>query len=386
MMMNIYISVKNNKNKNYYLLLFFLAIVCFPNNSALGILNRAFVYARYSIAIICLILFIKNKLYRVKFLIPLYLLFGWCTFTTLINGCPFVTYIKYFTPFFASAVLTYLLIKIDIVRAYSDIATILAIILILQFLTFLFNPFGYITEGGYRLNYLLGNRVSINKILFFAIYFSVSNIKISKKSGILKTIIVLFTGLIFVFGEKVSTSIVGTFIYTFIFIFSRIIKSKRMWRNIVILIIVLAISFAFIGNMEYFQYLLVDILDEGMTMSGRTLIWEQAINNLHGIHWLIGNGYGNDYQFYLRNVWASGKAHNQYLSTIFNYGLIGLFFYIILYNYQFRSAINESKKININLLSCLITMLIIQIPASTYDMVYFYIFYIASCYAPLLEK
>ena len=31
-------------------------------------------------------------------------------------------------------------------------------------------------------------------------------------------------------------------------------------------------------------------------------------------------------------------------------------------------------------------MLIIQIPASTYDMVYFYVFYIASCYAPLLEK
>jgi len=362
----------------YSFLFILLFILCIPYNAAFGVLNTFVRITSAFSAAICLYYILRDEYYTDGSLMLLIGLLFWEILTTAINtGSVYLILVRNL-PLFSTACLAYILIKGKGQRAIEGISTMFMLIMILQYISYITHFLGLSGDQAIvnRYNYYLGIRVNINKIILFSIFLALWNVKVDRFKGLIKLAIVLFTGIVFIIGESVSTSIAGVFIYAIMLIFPHIIRSKRVWRSIMIFFVAGVILFAFIGRSAYFNRIITDLLDESITMSGRTQLWEQAIKNITGITWLIGRGYGNGLYFSLGSAFKTTMAHNQYLSTILNYGLIGMFFFVMLYIKQIRYSVQDN--INHNLLASIVAMLLIQIPASTDDMVYFYIFYIVS--------
>jgi len=366
----------------YYVLFFLLSILCIPNNFVFGLFNTMLKWIPVVFFPFCLFVFFSKKLYKKRFLLPFCVLLIWQTFSTVINFTGITGIVARNAKFFSAVIITTELFDKNPKKTTKNIATIFTLIMVVQYISFITHIFGYSYDQSIDniYNYFLGIRVNINKIILFAFFFSIWNILLNPLSGTIKTVIVLFTGLSFVFGEHVSTSIIGVFIYAAVLLMFVFIRNKRMWHGVIILTVVSVVSFAFIRRTEYFERLLIDLLNESLTLNGRVDLWEQAINNLHGLKWIIGNGYENNYLFFLGNSFRTNLTHNQYLQYIFNYGFVGLALYVYMCYFQAHKATNKNEFVNANLIACLLSMLVIQVPATTDDMVYYYIFYAASMY------
>lgn len=353
-----------------------LCILCIPSNVAFGSLNTIVNCASYIGVVWCLILMRDIQIERK--MIPIIIFLLWEIVTTFINYTGFLGIVQINTKFLLVIFLVSTMIKYNPEKVIKYISTLFVIIMIVQYVSLVTHAFGFSGDQAFvnRYNYFLGIRVNINKIILFAIFMVLTYITINRIAGLIKTIIVCYTGIVFIIVEDVSTSIMGVALYTMILIISLIIKNEKMWRNLLVFFFLVAIGFAFLGSTQAFRYLLEDILNEGLTMNGRTLLWEQAINNIHGVHWIIGNGYGHNYLFSIGSF-AVHSAHNQYLSTLFNYGIVGLALYFSMcYNQIAQIKYIKNTFLRNNLAAVLVSLFIIQIPASTADMTYYYIFYV----------
>lgn len=370
----------------YSIIIVILCVLCIPYNFAFGFINTIVTVVAGLSALYSFLYIIYGRYYRDQNMMYLWLLLLWECLATVINATDVIEIIKRSSAFFSVSVLTYLLIKKNNKNAIISISTIFTIIMLLQFLTYVTHVLGYSEDQSIDniYNYFLGIRVNINKIILFSFFFTIWNYKLNPQTGIIKLIIVVTTGLCFVIGEGVSTSLVGVALYGTIFLISRIIKEKRIWKVVIFVLFCIVVGFAFVrklGHIQLFQYILVDLLNETTSFNGRFSLWEQTINNIRGIHWLIGNGYGNRFIFTLGIGFRTNLPHNQYLEILFNYGVVGAVFYILMLSSQVKVAVNRGYEMNVNLLACIISTLIINVPAHTADMVYFYIFYTASLFA-----
>ena len=370
------------KKTNYLFNLILLFILCIPGNEAFGVFNTCLKLVTYGAFCWSLLNFVCMKLFREKTLVLMSAFLLWEVFSSILNRTQVAGCIENIIPFFTAAILFFLLFRSNPSGALSDISSIFAIIMLGQYISLKTHMLGTIWDQKRVVyNYLLGYRVNINKIIIFAICICVHNIVVN--GGMIsyaKLLVTLFSGIDFVLEEGVATSVLGLVIYGMVILFSLVIRSKKIWRNTLIAIIVIVFTFAFIGNTSYFQVVLVDFLKKDLTLNGRTFLWQQAIRELNGLHWIIGNGYGHGYVFRLGNDFAVNATHNQYLTTIFNYGLIGLFLYALMEFNMIKKTITGDQTIDPNILGSIIALLIMQIPASTIERVYFYIFYVFCCY------
>ena len=316
---------------------------------------------------------------------PLYLLFIWQIVTTLLNSGDIRSVLGNIVTFFAASILTMDLIRMNPRHALKDLVTLFTGIMILQYISFITHFMGYSGDQGYvnRFNYFLGIRVNISSFFFFAICLSLLYAQISYISGWVKAGLIIFMGIHFIISEFVSTAIVGVVIYALILLGARSIRSRKILKFLIIMLLCSAILFAFIGRTESFQYFLVDLLGESISISGRTTLWKQAIQGMNGVHLFIGHGMGLSI-FQIGRAFQSYSAHNQYLNILYYYGLPGIILYIMLTINQIRAALYNKRKIDFNILACIITVLICQVATTIYEMPFFYIFYIVSCYSNLI--
>ncbi len=372
------------KHLIYYILLFF---ICIPGNSkfpmAFLVFQMAVTYIGFFVA---MIFFFRFKYYRRKNLLPLIIWFIWMVAATLLNGTDFFGVIKdIIIPFFSTAILAVYLFDNDKENAISVITWMLTLFMLIQIFSMVTHCFGTrFTQGRYSNVYFLGIRVNINKLFPFAVFFGLINYRFGKRRSPLCLIISAVSGLWFAMAEKVSTSILGAFIIVIVLIASRLIRSEHAWRNMAILAICVGALFAFFytGTDAFSEMVFNDSLGEDITLSGRTRIWEQAIADMKGIHWIIGNGYGHSFLFRL-NVFASNLTHNQYLEIIFDYGLIGLGIHIWCYVWQFKAVrLAGNKNASRIFIAVFIALVFMQIPASVNDKSFYYVFYIATLYMP----
>lgn len=192
--------------------------------------------------------------------------------------------------------------------------------------------------------YFIGDKFTISYLHIFAyglFYYYQNNT--SLKNKIIHYIILLLS---FIISIKIecSTGLIGSLIIMLLLhkkrLFQRtIIKGNKM---IFYVIIFTTLSFFFIEltKFSFIQYLIVDILNEDLTLTGRTRIYLILLDAITQKPWF---GWGQDHgMWFLGYYYNTPNAQNGLFNYITDYGLIGGILFLILLNYLCRNVKNTN--------------------------------------------
>ena len=136
-----------------------------------------------------------------------------------------------------------------------------------------------------------------------------------------------------------------TFFITY-YIFMSKLNNKSNWdtiKTIIIFIFTLCVSYLIINFIS--KYINIEILNKMMNIeedggSGRMNLWMQVINALKNsniITLIFGHGFNSVYY----EIGMHLSAHNDFLEIIYDYGILGLFIYLII----FMQLISKGKRL-----------------------------------------
>lgn len=379
------ISKKKEKKLLVFLSIVFLFCICFPrNNGAFPLLCRALRYIDVFVFVFSTFLFFYANIYGKAWYTPLVLLFIWMIICTLAMDPNDI--VEAFTQVFRMAsvfILSEFLMQINVKRGFIWLSRIWALFLIVQWISYITKCFGYTETSNTASisNYFFGIRVEINEYIIYSIAFILFSIQFVGFFEKLYYIFSIAVGTCFVFSESVSTSILAIVIFGVIMICSSFIKKSKIWKLLLILVVIFAVLFAYLQNTEGFAWLLEGVLKEDISLNGRTLLWNQAIEQSRGIHLIFGYGFIPEFKLFLSSGFSVNHPHNQYLQFIYNFGLPGL----ILYLFMVYKMINNISKINNGFLksvhiACLVSTTIMCISSRNYMYLTAQIYYVLSNY------
>lgn len=149
-----------------------------------------------------------------------------------------------------------------------------------------------------------------------------------KKSPI--NIAMIFISVALTFYVWSATSIMGMVLFIFLFVFRNKLPSK-IYNPYFCLIIFAALNvlIVFFRIQNLFSWIIVDVLGKDITFTGRTQIWDIAINLIKKKPFF---GYGETDIIYIEHTWGSYyklMAHNHFLDIMILGGVVSLICYII---------------------------------------------------------
>ena len=378
--------LRNVKLKLNYLLLFFylLPVYVLP-----GIVVTLVKLVRYAGFLWAALLYIENGYYKNKALGLILLLLGSMTVSTIVNRNGYSILLSLIYNIFSASVLTMYIVRTDRYRGIANITAMLSILLIGQALTFLKGGFGELLDSNRMVNtlYLFGIRVEFNNIYIFAVSLILIMWFLWGKSHRLLWVAGIASGVLFIVGEWVSTAIMTTLVLCAVFVVRRFIKNMTLWKLGAVAAIGVIMAFYIKGtNASMLKELIENVLKKDMTFSGRTYIWEQAIDYMKGWHWIFGYGLNSGKLFHLVNGWTADTAHSQYLNLMFYFGVPALLIYVAMIMSQFKWATRlkheKSKRI---ITATLIAVIVMGISTTTFRSVYMYVYYTVVCLMPEVE-
>lgn len=200
-------------------------------------------------------------------------------------------------------------------------------------------------------NYFLGNKfqVSYTHIILLALYMYYTKcIKDDNIKRYTEIVLILMTVIISLY-TKCTTALVGVLIFL---ILCHTQKNKKTNAKRIIALLVISCSilliFSNIINIKPIEYIIVNILHEDPTLTGRTYIYENVFTTIKS-NWLLGYGYGNSYEIMTSQV-HSPNTQNALMEYWLTTGLIGMLLLILLI-YQILK--NHGNKKNNALISCI---------------------------------
>ena len=282
----------------------------------------------------------------------------WCLVTIIWSKYPFVSfkrYIQYFT------VITVCLSVFLNVKDYKQILTVfkimLGIYLFVCVATILTIPgardrFG-IWRGVAPHKNTLGQISLIAVIFYTATFNSEKTLKARAINALL-----IFTGVVLIFGSKSSTSIVA---FVIILMFAMTVLVDKLFEPIGIRKTVsLLITFVFFLIFASIIFIVPEILEtlvsstgKDLTFTGRVDLWADIWEEVKR-HPLIGAGFQGYWVITSSKVealyeiypWLPIQAHNGYLDIINELGFIGIaLFVLLLVNYFVNLAYSKQKQI-----------------------------------------
>lgn len=172
--------------------------------------------------------------------------------------------------------------------------------------------------------YLLGNKFTVSYLhMFLAVIYKVYH-KI-KRPAHNYYVPLLCLALVVAITVQCSTTVVGVmllFVFHYIKIVYKIIPYNRI--TFILLIagsILFAFFYAYILEIPFVQYLIVDILGEDLTLTGRIYIYNAVLNVIE-LNPLWGMGIGNSYQL-LYYLFGYPNAQNGFINLFLEQGIIG---------------------------------------------------------------
>lgn len=129
-----------------------------------------------------------------------------------------------------------------------------------------------------------------------------------------------------------ATSVVAYTVLLIYLLFRKFINKLSIFNSITYLLSYFAMFFSFVifRVQKIFSVLIVDILGKSLTLSHRTIIWDNTIKWIKE-RWLLG--YGKQYETYFAYKQGDGRfnhAHNTILDVFYQGGIIGLILSIVL--------------------------------------------------------
>ena len=211
----------------------------------------------------------------------------------------------------------------NILRNYSFLYLLYAIISI-----FVDAKFHYL-YGKYGLNYLIGNKFAISYSAFMALIFFDTyreNYLEKKISAKLYGIIVFVISVFISYTTDCNTGILCCILY---FVLKKInIKRLKSSKNVLCVSIIASIVLIwfrdFILQQKITAFIVENIFNRSLDLSGRIRIYENILNIIFEHPW-IGHGYGNSYNILYNRIMAP-NTQNALLEWWFNSGICGLSF------------------------------------------------------------
>lgn len=180
--------------------------------------------------------------------------------------------------------------------------------------------------------YMLGNENHVGFTLFVGLSYQGANLFINKSKHLFSCYLALYVMSSFLVFSVTSLLGVLLFLIAFYFpYFNRFIQRKTILfiLNVFILLGVIFLTFGLtVLESENVSSLLFNYLGKNSTLTNRTLIWPQVIMDIFHSP-IFGYGFSSDDDIFMVVTpngsvkWLS--AHNQFLQTLYNSGLIGIF-------------------------------------------------------------
>ncbi len=334
-----HIYVNKNEIINYIVCLFFLTPFLQPNGMLEGFeilggiyhyINSLFRYWRFGAIFVLILMFFLKKIYPSKFSICVLIFYAYMTF---------VCFYKDVSKDDAMNNLIYvmgIILIMDVFFEHSKIYMhileyVIGVIIFLNVITvFLFPDGMYANIRGDEGNWILGYyNVHIFIILPWLIIFFICSIKRNGKlkwSAILVGVICLIG--IFVAGSK--TSSIALLVFLVAIIISVKIGKISLPGVAVVFVVSMSISYLIVilQIQTYFADFIQNTLHRDLTFTGRTVIWDAALEAFFDSP-ILGNGM----LVYMpaSSDWTTTQAHNAFLNILANGGIIGLALFVLMF-------------------------------------------------------
>ena len=358
--------------------MFVLAIHCLMPATGLRLYDMAVTYLQYATLIWPLLLFIKSPLAEKEKLLPVLLFWGLAFVSTLVNGTDMTSLLTMAFSSLTVCLLAAHLMVLEGFQGFRKICWLFMMLMTAEFVSGLIGGLTTIIDGNGRrvINYFLGQQPTANRIYLTVLTLMCLLFLTGKKIDRWVSVTGILTGTLFMFQHGVSTGKLSLYIFIGVLIMAHFIRRKQMWRNVLIVLATFALVFNLsVGAVGDFSWLFENILNEDVTLNGRTMLWHSAISQIRGWHWLLGNGYGHRFVFSIGD-WNVSTAHSQYLNILFCYGCLGLVGYFYLLYHQLKSIwLAPTPRIKRVLLASGVAVLLIGIPTTTYQSVYIFVLF-----------
>ena len=197
--------------------------------------------------------------------------------------------------------------------------------------------------------YLIGNKFEVTymHLFFSALYYQVfcTGMKVYLRQYIILVMHLVLT-LFIAIGVECSTGVLGVVLLAvFLFLYKKIRFIFRPFFAIILMLLFGAFFLLYetILAIPSVQYLIVDILNEDLTLTGRTYIYTRMLDLMDTQPWF---GYGNGTATFFTTYYIHEKltnTQNGLLNDYIDWGIIGVICLIILTYSVLRSA---SSRIN----------------------------------------
>lgn len=233
------------------------------------------------------------------------------------------------------------------------------IILIMVFTMFKYYPQGMYTDILWDHNYYFLGHDNGTFYLAFPIIIMI-NIYSLISYGKIKSWAFIFT--LLVFAAYFYTWSVVSFIMIGIILIYLLTSNLKIWTKVLKLKYIICFTILFFFGIiifkiqNYFSFIIVDILHKDLTFSGRTKIWDLAIEYIAQKPLL---GYGFENIMIRINKFGISHIHNMILQLLYQVGIIGFTFFITSIAQALKpvSNLKQNKLTNLILLSVIIFLI-----------------------------
>lgn len=196
-------------------------------------------------------------------------------------------------------------------------------------------------------NYLLGNKFQVSYIhILLPILYMYYNTLTNKKdvSNMVVSIITLLFAMFISAYTECTTGLVGTILFS-VFYLCMHKKNKKVNAKAIIIVLLISCSilliFSNIVKLKPVEYIIVNVLHEDVTLTGRTVIYENVFNVIKD-RWFLGYGYGNSYDVMSEKL-NFPNTQNALLEYWLTTGIVGMILLVIL---TYKILKNYNKNVN----------------------------------------
>lgn len=210
--------------------------------------------------------------------------------------------------------------------------------------------------------YFLGNKFTVSYLhLFGAILYNLqSKYKIKRYTKALFLFFLIYSLLISILVEC-STAVVGTFLIIVYLglknIFNRLLYNKIIYFLLLISSIAFAFLYMYILDFPIVKYIIVDVLGEDITLTGRTYIFDTLLKVID-VSPLWGFGVGNSYQL-LSYLYNYPNAQNGFIDLFIEQGVMGFIGLILIFFTGISIQVARGRNYNLSALLMFVFVLII---------------------------
>lgn len=236
-------------------------------------------------------------------------------------------------------VLEYFIRKRKTEELLSAISSLGVVYFLLNILSFLLFPEGFVRNVG-GVYHFLGTR---NVILrYFFAFLTAAGLQYEYYGKKKQLIIIILAGVFHFLYFKVATAVACCLLIVGFLLVKDGLKRMMSMKTILLISTLLSVGFVFFDAEQLFAWFIENVLHKDIGLNSRSRIWAIAIENIFDSKaglWL-GHGIVNNGHFiYMDKLYW--PAHNQLLNWLYEYGIIGV---SILYLFFFKLEKNIEKK------------------------------------------